>query len=125
MTPDLDSSGAHALVIEDDPLMADLLRHYLIELGYRSVDVAHGALTAITSVCKRQPDLVVADILLQDGTNGLEVARRIHHRSSVPLVFVSSLPELAKHEINASVLDKKTLSPASLSVGIEDARAYC
>lgn len=112
----------HALIVEDDPLIAQLLEHHLRLLGYPSIDVAHTAIDAIASVCKRDPDVVLLDILLNDGSNGIEVAHRIQERSQTPFVFVTARPALANRESYAVVLDKRDVEPRSLLAAINRAR---
>lgn len=101
--------------------MADLVEHLLRRMGFLSIDVANSAMTAMTSVCRREPDVVLADILLDDGSNGIEIAHRIHQRSMVPVVFLSARASLAKHEGRATILEKKDLNATTLTTAIAEA----
>jgi len=112
----------HALIIEDDLLMADVLTQHLEVLGYGPVSVAMTASEALAAVEFDAPALILADISLADGESGLEIAQAIHRRRHVPLVFVSARPELASDEPRATVLDKSKLSLSALQVVIERAR---
>ena len=112
----------YALVIEDDPLMADVLTQHLELLGYGPVSIATTAKQALAAVEVGAPALILADISLADGESGLEIAQAIHRRHHVPLVFVSARPELASDEPRATVLDKSKLSLTALREVIARAR---
>lgn len=112
----------HALIIEDDPLMADVLARHLEVLGYGPVSIATTTKEALAAVEIDAPALVLADISLADGESGLEIAQAIHRRRHVPLVFVSARPELASDEPRATVLAKSKLSLSALQAVIERAR---
>ncbi|SRR6266478_4698491 len=67
---------ARILVIDDDPEVVDTLVTYLCEEGYG----VSGALTSdegLKSVILSRPDLVLLDVLLPGGMNGIEVLKRI------------------------------------------------
>ena len=76
---------ARILVIDDDPEVVDTLVTYLCEEGYG----VSGALTSdegLKLVILSRPDLVLLDVFLPGGMNGIEVLRRI--RSINPTVKV-------------------------------------
>ncbi len=91
---------ARIVVIDDDPEVVDLLVSYLREEGYGVL----GALTideGIRLVSLSRPDLVLLDILLPGGMNGIEVLKRIRSidpTSKVIMVTGSRDPLLARPE---------------------------
>jgi two-component system response regulator MprA len=80
------------LVVEDDARVASFLDRALVAAGYRVEKTPHGqrALSAFEALA---PDLVLLDRLLPD-IDGLDVARRLRARSSVPIVMISGRDEL-------------------------------
>lgn len=66
---------ARLLLIEDDPRLADMVRDYLSQAGYRVTHAASGA--AGLSLLQREPfDAVVLDLMLPD-MDGLDVCRKV------------------------------------------------
>src|SRR5437660_9452456 len=67
---------ARILVIDDDPEVVDILVTHLREEGYG----VSGALTSdegLKLVILSRPDLVLLDVLLPGGMNGIKVLKRI------------------------------------------------
>ena len=69
------------VVVEDDPNIADLVDLYLRRDGFRVILAADGA-AGLAAIAREQPRLVVLDVGLPGGVDGLEVCRRV--RSSAP-----------------------------------------
>ena len=65
----------HILVVEDDPDIADLLRHYLERAQYDVHVIGHGA-EALPRVRTHKPDLLILDRMLP-GMDGLEICRHL------------------------------------------------
>jgi CheY-like chemotaxis protein len=58
----------HALIIEDDAIIAMLIEDELRDLGYSSFDTACSEREAIKAVARKCPDLVTSDGSLFDGS---------------------------------------------------------
>ena len=67
------------LVVEDDPVLRELLRRWLAEWGY-AVDLAGDATSALEAMLRHPADIVVADIGMP-GHNGLWFAERVRANS--------------------------------------------
>jgi CheY-like chemotaxis protein len=59
-------------------------------LGYRAVEHAFDAKTALAAVEKCLPRVILLDIKLRGSTDGIEVAEVIRRRHDVPIVFITS-----------------------------------
>lgn len=78
----------HLLIVEDDPLAADLLRGQLEAMGYR---VTH-ALTAaegLDTAFALRPDLIVMDVGLGAGIDGITAAGAIRRAMDTPIVLLT------------------------------------
>jgi DNA-binding response OmpR family regulator len=87
------------LVIEDDPLVRELLQNVLTEEGYQAIAATTGAeaLTAMTTV---MPHLITLDLDLP-GITGDVILKELRQRDDtrdLPIVIIS-----AKHPIPAEV----------------------
>lgn len=80
-----------ALVVEDDPNIADLLRLYLGKDGFETMLVSDG-LKAGSSFDLFTPDVVLLDIMLP-GKDGWEICREIRKKSSVPIIMLTAKGE--------------------------------
>lgn len=79
------------LVVDDDESIAELLRDFLENDGFR-VRTADSAERALAELSERPVDCLVLDIMMP-GMNGFELCRRIRETSSVPLLFLSARGE--------------------------------
>lgn len=79
------------LVIEDDPMLSDVLRIYLENEGYRVLVAADG-IDGLTRALASQPALVVLDVMLPR-LDGWEVCRQIRAVSQVPIILLTARGE--------------------------------
>jgi CheY-like chemotaxis protein/DNA-directed RNA polymerase specialized sigma24 family protein len=82
------------LIIEDEPLIAIDLERLMLELGHRVTGIARTHREAVASARAQRPGLILADIRLADGSNGIDAANEILTWHRVPVVFVTAYPEL-------------------------------
>jgi len=80
------------LVVEDENIVAMDLRTTLTRLGYEVVDTVGTGPQAIEQVERREPDLVLMDIQLRGGMDGIEAADRIRHLD-VPVVYLTAFSD--------------------------------
>jgi DNA-binding response OmpR family regulator len=81
-------TGPSILVVEDDLQIAELLRDFLEAEGFR-VRRAGSAVDTRRELERRQPDLVLLDVMLPDGS-GFDICRRLRRDSTVPVLFLSA-----------------------------------
>jgi DNA-binding response OmpR family regulator len=87
------------VIVEDDRLLAIVLRKMAKSMGFRVVDTAQGGKDAIESVQKHNPDLILMDILLADSISGIEAMKTIRKVSDVPVIYISAQTDnLIKNE---------------------------
>ena len=82
------------LVVEDDPDIAELLRHYLERAGHEVRVLTQGT-DATTRVREEQPDLVILDRMLP-GLDGLEICRLLRAQpatADVPVMMLTARAE--------------------------------
>ena len=78
------------LVVEDETVVAKDLKRTLERLGYQVVAVVRSAQAALQKLDQTQPDLVLSDIGLKGGPDGIELAETIRNRCGTPVVLLSA-----------------------------------
>jgi len=79
------------LVVEDDPDIAELIRHYLEKTGYTVDTLASGA-AVLSRVRVQRPDLIVLDLMLP-GLDGLMVCQALRadpQTAAIPIIMVTA-----------------------------------
>ncbi len=79
------------LVIEDDPIIAELQRDYL-EANQFEVDIATNGLDGLSFALEREYALVLLDVMLP-GKDGFELCREIRKAKDVPILLVTAKKE--------------------------------
>ncbi|MGH6787172.1 MAG: response regulator [Novosphingobium sp.] len=85
--------ACEALIIEDEPIIALHIRSIVEELGHTVSGIATTHAEAVELARAKRPELVLADISLADGSNGIEAVREILESIDVPVIFVTAYPE--------------------------------
>jgi signal transduction histidine kinase/CheY-like chemotaxis protein len=85
---------AKILVVEDEQLVALDIATRLAPLGY-SVITAQTGEEAIAAAASERPDLVLMDIRLNDGTDGIEAAMRIRATQDIPIIYLTAYADEA------------------------------
>jgi CheY-like chemotaxis protein len=78
------------IIVEDNNIIALDLKHSLEKLGYEIIAVVTSGEEALAQTLELKPDLVIMDIKLRDNMDGIEVARSIHTKECIPILFVSA-----------------------------------
>lgn len=99
------SLSARVLVVEDDPKMAQFICFKLNYLGYEVAGQATSENSAVEMAAQLNPDLILMDIMLDDGDDGIEAANRIIADRDVPIVYLTA------HEDDALFERAKTTRP--------------
>jgi DNA-binding response OmpR family regulator len=104
------------LVVDDEPIVRDVVVRYLEQEGYRTLQAADGD-AARELLEQEEPSLVVLDLMLP-GTDGLDLCRWIRGRSQLPVIMVTALGEegdrLTGLELGADDYLTKPFSPKEL-----------
>lgn len=86
------------LVVEDEGVVARQLQLSLIDLGYRVPATAASADEAYQLAERHHPDLVLMDIHLDGGTDGIEAAGVLRARFAVPIIYLTAYADAATVE---------------------------
>src|SRR5687767_8855004 len=114
-------SSRLVLVVDDEPMLRNLLVRLLHMEGYEVIEASDGE-GALAQVEARQPDLVLLDVMMP-ARDGLDVLGDLRKTSDVPVILVSALGEEADRviglKLGADDYVVKPFSAAELSARIE------
>ncbi|MCD4806584.1 MAG: response regulator [Methanococcoides sp.] len=82
--------GARIVVVEDELIVGMMIKLKLAKMGYCVSGLASRGVEAIAMVEEIRPDLVLMDIRLKGGINGVETAMKIREMSNTPIVFITA-----------------------------------
>lgn len=109
----------HALIIEDEALVACLIEDVLREYGFTSLDFAVSADEAVSVARDHKPDFITADMRLVAGT-GVEAIEAICTLGDIPHIFVTaSAPEVLRRFPAARIV-RKPFGSADLRRAVDD-----
>ncbi|OPY38247.1 MAG: two-component response regulator [Methanoregula sp. PtaU1.Bin051] len=83
-------SEIRVLLVEDDNIIAKVAEWRLKNLGYMTCGRAMTGAEAMELVVKEKPDVVLMDINLQGGVDGIETAKMIKKGFNIPVIYVTS-----------------------------------
>ncbi len=83
-------SRARILIVEDEGIIAQDIQNTLEKLGYEVPAVAVVGEEAIEKALELRPDLVLMDIVLWGGMDGVEAAERIRKQMCIPVIFLTA-----------------------------------
>ena len=81
----------HALIIEDESLIAMAIEDALRSCGFTSFDLAVSADEAVAAAARTCPDLITADVELRPGC-GITAVQSICTERPIPVIFVTGRP---------------------------------
>jgi DNA-binding response OmpR family regulator len=104
------------LVVEDEPIVREVVVSYLEREGYRTLEARDGD-SARALIEGEKPALVLLDVMLP-GTDGLELCRWIRARSDLPVILVTArgdeVDRIVGLELGADDYVTKPFSPREL-----------
>src|SRR5437762_10975859 len=120
--PEPDRLEPHLLVVDDDTRLAELLRRYLADNGFR-VTIAGDANLARAQLASFAFDLVVLDVMMP-GENGLDLTRAVCREGHVPILLLTAMgePEDRVNGLEAGADDyvSKPFEPRELGLRIRN-----
>ena len=83
------------LIVDDEAHIVEVVHDYLKRAGYRVLTACDGQ-TALTLARHERPDLIVLDLMLPGGMDGLDVCRRLRQDpalTNVPIIMLTARTE--------------------------------
>jgi DNA-binding response OmpR family regulator len=114
------SVSTTVLVVDDEPIVREVVVGYLQREGFRTLEAADGH-RAKEILEKESPHIVLLDVMLP-GPDGLELCRWIRSKSKLPVIMVTARGEEADRivglELGADDYVTKPFSPRELAARV-------
>ncbi len=105
-------SGGTVLVVDDDPVIVNLLQVNFEMEGY-DVLAATGGPAGLDQARRGRPDVIVMDVMMP-GIDGIEVARRLkggEATRAIPIILLSAKAQTADIQAGLAVADDYVTKP--------------
>ena len=83
---------AKILVVEDEVIIARDFQMRLERMGFEVPNIETTGEGAIKRALEIKPDLILMDIVLIDSMDGIEVAKQIHSKTDIPIIYLTAYP---------------------------------
>lgn len=77
------------LVVEDELIVALDIEHQLRSDGFRGFNHAASYEEAVRKINNNNPDLILLDIILKDGSSGFRIAEYAN-KKGIPVIFITA-----------------------------------
>lgn len=117
--------GAKVLVIEDEAVIAMDIAVTVRSAGHTVVGVADTVAKAVALSEEFRPDLILSDVQLKDGDNGIDAVEQIMQLCQAPVIFVTGFPEalLTGNRVEPAFVLTKPFDPEALTACISQVLA--
>lgn len=107
----------HALIIEDESMIAMAIEDVLRECGFTSFDLAASPVAAIAAASRQCPDLITSDVQLKPGC-GIDTVLSICTGKKIPVIFITGNADDVALRIPDSYVLPKPFSDKSLAAAV-------
>lgn len=112
------------LIVDDDPDIQRLVSYNLSQAGFQVATASNGR-TALESIQKNPPDLIILDIMMPD-IDGMEVCRTLRQRENsrrIPIIMLTArgdeIDRVVGFELGADDYVMKPFSPRELVLRVK------
>jgi CheY-like chemotaxis protein len=112
------TAATDIMVIEDEPIIAMDIRQLVESCGHNVVGIASGEAEAVEMARRLRPGLILADVNLGPGGNGISAVERILKEQDTPVIFVTAYPErlLTAERLEPAFIISKPFEPIALAI---------
>jgi CheY-like chemotaxis protein len=111
-------AATNIMVIEDEPIIAMDIRQLVESCGHNVVGIASGEAEAVSMARELKPGLILADVNLGPGGDGISAVQRILQEQDTPVIFVTAYPErlLTAEQLEPAFIISKPFEPVALAI---------
>jgi DNA-binding response OmpR family regulator len=98
----ISSNPAHILVVDDDPRIRQMLIRYFEDEGYL-VSTAGDGTEMKVQLRQKEIDIILLDLSLPGGQDGLDLAREVRSHSDVPIMMLTGRDDVVDRIIGIEI----------------------
>jgi len=87
-------TNLQVIIVEDDPIIAQLTETYIKEAGHIVVGIAHDSETALDMIHNRNADFLILDINIEGERDGIEVGMIVKEKYQIPFIYITAYSDL-------------------------------
>src|SRR5687767_9091605 len=110
-------AAMHALIIEDESLIAMTIEEVLRDCGFTSFDIVASQEKAVAAATERCPDLITADVQLRPGS-GIAAVETICGGPPIPVIMITGCVADVRERLPAHQVLTKPFSEATLIAAV-------
>jgi DNA-binding response OmpR family regulator len=110
----------HALIIEDEPLIAMSVEDVLRDCGFTSIEFAISLDSAVAAAKRRCPDLITADVQLTPGC-GIDAVGMICASKIIPVIFITATAQDVEAKRPGSIVVHKPFGEEAMRAALSQA----
>ncbi len=114
----MSSAAKRILIVDDQFLIVEFLRIWVETYGFEVCGDAASVPLAVQMACDLKPDIVLMDVSLAAGGDGVECARQILAEHPCPIIFITGADGEATMEraanLNPAAVITKPVDPHDL-----------
>jgi len=111
------------MVVEDQGIVANDVKMRLTKIGYEVTGVCLSGEEALSHIAVNKPDIILMDIMLGEGIDGIETSAKIRETKDTPIIFLTAYEDegtLARaKKVNPSGYILKPFDERDLRTAIE------
>lgn len=92
-------SEVNVLIVEDEPMVAEDIAEALNNIDFKVSAVVYTEKGALEELKNNTPDIVLLDINLKKGNEGIQIAEEINRRYHIPFVYLTAYSDKATLEM--------------------------
>lgn len=77
------------LIVDDEPLIAETIKDYLLEFGLMNIELRHSKSEALKRIGEHAFDLVLLDIRMKGYFDGIEIGESLSN-TQIPFIYVTA-----------------------------------
>ena len=112
-----DARKLRVMIVEDELFVAMHLESVLEEIGYEITGILSSGERAVDQFPRQQPDVILMDINLGSGIDGITAAEQIRAADDVRIVFVSAYSDTATRTRVQTALPGSSIVPKPVTAG--------
>jgi DNA-binding response OmpR family regulator len=86
-------------IVEDEVVISIFIKMYLEKRGFNVMGTNSDGKKSLEIILKEKPEIVIVDVSLKGGINGIEVVEKIYEHYQPKIIFITGLDERALRSV--------------------------